>query len=164
MIISVASGKGGTGKTTVATNLALSVGFQVQFLDCDVEEPNAHLFIHPDFEKNQTITTPVPKVDEDKCNKQDAKTQHKRDNSCLIKLCGHDLDPIPKKNIWEDNLIIWKTNILTEVINEFGKELWNEAESSSREEHLLANGVKQKHPLIVSATLEKLWNQERIRK
>lgn len=67
MIISVASGKGGTGKTTVATNLALSLGFQVQFLDCDVEEPNAHLFIHPDFEKNQTITTPVPQVDESKC-------------------------------------------------------------------------------------------------
>ena len=67
MIISVASGKGGTGKTTVATNLALSLGFQVQFLDCDVEEPNAHLFVHPEFEKNQTITTPVPQVDETKC-------------------------------------------------------------------------------------------------
>ena len=51
MIISVASGKGGTGKTTVATNLALSVGPDVQILDCDVEEPNAHLFIHPVFER-----------------------------------------------------------------------------------------------------------------
>ena len=39
MIISVASGKGGTGKTTVATNLALSIGHDVQLLDCDVEEP-----------------------------------------------------------------------------------------------------------------------------
>ncbi|HDG97265.1 MAG TPA: (4Fe-4S)-binding protein, partial [Desulfobacterales bacterium] len=39
MIISVASGKGGTGKTTVATNLAASVGQGVQFLDCDVEQP-----------------------------------------------------------------------------------------------------------------------------
>jgi len=67
MIISVASGKGGTGKTTVATNLALSVETHVRFLDCDVEEPNAHLFVHPDFEKNETITTPVPQVDESKC-------------------------------------------------------------------------------------------------
>ena len=67
MIISVASGKGGTGKTTVATNLALSVGPKVQLLDCDVEEPNAHLFIHPTFEEAETITTPVPQVDEDKC-------------------------------------------------------------------------------------------------
>jgi MinD superfamily P-loop ATPase len=67
MIISVASGKGGTGKTTVATNLALSVETRVRFLDCDVEEPNAHLFIHPDFERSETITTPVPQVDENKC-------------------------------------------------------------------------------------------------
>jgi MinD superfamily P-loop ATPase len=67
MIISIASGKGGTGKTTVATNLALSLGNHVQLLDCDVEEPNAHLFIHPTFENSETITTPVPKVDEDKC-------------------------------------------------------------------------------------------------
>ena len=68
MIISIASGKGGTGKTTVATNLALSLGSDVQLLDCDVEEPNAHLFIHPTFEKTETITTPVPEVDEKKCN------------------------------------------------------------------------------------------------
>jgi MinD superfamily P-loop ATPase len=67
MIISVASGKGGTGKTTVATNLALSVETHVTFLDCDVEEPNAHLFIHPDFKRNETITAPVPQVDENKC-------------------------------------------------------------------------------------------------
>jgi MinD superfamily P-loop ATPase len=68
MIISVASGKGGTGKTTVATNLAVSIGSGVQLLDCDVEEPNAHLFIHPVFEKTEFITTPVPEVDEEKCN------------------------------------------------------------------------------------------------
>jgi MinD superfamily P-loop ATPase len=42
MIISIASGKGGTGKTTVATNLAVSADGPVQLLDCDVEEPNAH--------------------------------------------------------------------------------------------------------------------------
>ena len=68
MIISVASGKGGTGKTTVATNLAVSIGSNVQLLDCDVEEPNAHLFIHPVFDNKEFITTPVPEVDEEKCN------------------------------------------------------------------------------------------------
>ncbi len=67
MIISIASGKGGTGKTTVATNLAVSLESNVQILDCDVEEPNAHLFIRPTFEEAKTITTPVPKVDMDKC-------------------------------------------------------------------------------------------------
>ena len=68
MIISIASGKGGTGKTTVATNMAVSLGSDVQVLDCDVEEPNAHLFLHPIIEEIQTITTPVPEVDVEKCN------------------------------------------------------------------------------------------------
>ena len=66
-MISIASGKGGTGKTTVATNLAVSLGSAVQLLDCDVEEPNAHLFMHPVFDLTETVTTPVPEVDMDKC-------------------------------------------------------------------------------------------------
>jgi len=68
MIISIASGKGGTGKTTVATNLAVSLEDDVQLLDCDVEEPNAQLFIQAAIEGVRTITTPVPKVDMDKCS------------------------------------------------------------------------------------------------
>ena len=68
MIISIASGKGGTGKTTVATNLAVSIESDVQILDCDVEEPNAHLFIQPTVEEVLTITTPVPEVDMEKCS------------------------------------------------------------------------------------------------
>ncbi|MCD6560284.1 MAG: ATP-binding protein [Deltaproteobacteria bacterium] len=67
MIISIASGKGGTGKTTVATNLALSLESEVQILDCDVEEPNSHLFIKPVIEEVKTISTPVPDVDMEKC-------------------------------------------------------------------------------------------------
>ncbi|MBN1625522.1 MAG: ATP-binding protein [Deltaproteobacteria bacterium] len=68
MIISIASGKGGTGKTTVATNMALSLQADVQILDCDVEEPNAHLFIKPIIEDVSTMYTPVPVVDMEKCN------------------------------------------------------------------------------------------------
>ncbi len=68
MIISIASGKGGTGKTTIATNLAVSLKSDVQLLDCDVEEPNSHLFIQPVIEKVKTITTPVPEVDMEKCS------------------------------------------------------------------------------------------------
>jgi MinD superfamily P-loop ATPase len=67
MIISIASGKGGTGKTTVATNLAVSLESDVQVLDCDVEEPNSHLFIRPVIEEVKAITTPVPEVDMEKC-------------------------------------------------------------------------------------------------
>jgi MinD superfamily P-loop ATPase len=68
MIISIASGKGGTGKTTVATNLAVSVNGPVQLLDCDVEAPNAHLFLRPVIEETKTVTTPIPEIDLGKCN------------------------------------------------------------------------------------------------
>ena len=67
MIISVASGKGGTGKTTVATNLALVLDFGVQLLDCDVEEPNAHLFVQPSLNHRETVSAPVPKIDPQRC-------------------------------------------------------------------------------------------------
>ena len=68
MVISIASGKGGTGKTTVATNLAVSIGSGVRILDCDVEEPNVHLFLRPEISKKETVFIPVPKIDEKKCN------------------------------------------------------------------------------------------------
>ncbi len=68
MIICIASGKGGTGKTTVATNLARSLNGRVQLLDCDVEAPNAHLFMKPEFNHSEKITIPVPEVDLEKCD------------------------------------------------------------------------------------------------
>jgi len=68
MIISVASGKGGTGKTTVSTNLAVCLGQEVTLLDCDVEEPNAHLFIHPQNLDVQKVATFVPQIDRERCN------------------------------------------------------------------------------------------------
>jgi len=67
MIISVASGKGGTGKTTIATNLALSIRGAIQLLDCDVEEPNAHIFMNPVIKKRISAVVPIPEVDESKC-------------------------------------------------------------------------------------------------
>lgn len=69
MIISVASGKGGTGKTLVATSLALSLKdrYRVQLLDCDVEEPNDHIFIKPVINRSEAVSIPVPVVDEEKC-------------------------------------------------------------------------------------------------
>ena len=69
MIISVISGKGGTGKTFVATNLMLAMDSKtgLQFLDCDVEEPNAHLFLKPELDSSRPVTIPVPEIDEGKC-------------------------------------------------------------------------------------------------
>ena len=68
MIISVASGKGGTGKTTIATNLAVSLEKGIKFLDCDVEEPNAHLFLRPNIDYSEIVTVPVPEIDLEKCD------------------------------------------------------------------------------------------------
>jgi MinD superfamily P-loop ATPase len=64
--IGIASGKGGTGKTTVAVSLAL-VRPRGQLLDCDVEAPNAHLFLNPEIEFSEPVYAPVPKIDQDRC-------------------------------------------------------------------------------------------------
>jgi len=68
VIVAIASGKGGTGKTTVAVNLALSLSGDVQILDCDVEAPNAHLFLHAEPAGHEVVGIPVPEIDADLCN------------------------------------------------------------------------------------------------
>lgn len=69
MIITVASGKGGTGKTLVATSLALSLPEpgKVQILDCDVEEPNVHILLRPTIHEVQPVHVPTPSIDEARC-------------------------------------------------------------------------------------------------
>jgi len=67
MIVSVASGKGGTGKTSVALNLALSIE-NAQLLDCDVEEPNAHLFLDSKMKQTYLVTVSVPWVSKELCD------------------------------------------------------------------------------------------------
>ncbi|HMA76047.1 MAG TPA: P-loop NTPase [Candidatus Krumholzibacteriaceae bacterium] len=70
MIITIASGKGGTGKTTFAVNLShalASRGENVRLLDCDVEEPNDHLFVEPDFTEEEKVTVPKPVWDRARC-------------------------------------------------------------------------------------------------
>ena len=66
-IIAVASGKGGTGKTTVAVNMALSIE-NVQLLDCDVEEPNAHILLQPKIYEIKPVYILNPAVSEELCN------------------------------------------------------------------------------------------------
>jgi len=69
VMISVASGKGGTGKTTVAVNMALSVQEPVQLLDCDVEEPNAHIFVKPHIDAVRPVYIPMPEIDHALCDR-----------------------------------------------------------------------------------------------
>lgn len=69
MQITVSAGKGGTGKTTVAVNLALALqgSHPVEFLDCDVEEPDAGIFLKPDIKDSESVTIEIPEVSEDIC-------------------------------------------------------------------------------------------------
>lgn len=65
MNIAILSGKGGTGKTTVSTNLALALG--ANYIDCDVEEPNGFLFLKPKVNKEEAVMVEYPIIDLDKC-------------------------------------------------------------------------------------------------
>lgn len=70
LIVAVASGKGGTGKTTIATSLACvasELGPTVRYIDCDVEEPNGHLFLKPEITGRREVTVEIPHVDPAKC-------------------------------------------------------------------------------------------------
>ncbi len=67
MIISVGSGKGGTGKTTVSTNLALSIE-DIQFFDFDVEEPNSNLFLKTQILESENVNVMIPEINKDKCD------------------------------------------------------------------------------------------------
>ncbi len=68
MRIAIASGKGGTGKTTIAVGLAVSAPQAVRLLDCDVEEPNCHIFLKPQIQSSEPVCVPVPEVDSSKCD------------------------------------------------------------------------------------------------
>lgn len=65
MNIAVLSGKGGTGKTTVSTNLALAM--KANYIDCDVEEPNGFIFLKPKVKETESVVVEYPIVDESKC-------------------------------------------------------------------------------------------------
>jgi len=66
MRIAVLSGKGGTGKTLVSVNLAAAA--EAAYIDCDVEEPNGHLFFKPDNVQEEEISVKIPYVDNELCN------------------------------------------------------------------------------------------------
>lgn len=67
MKIAVLSGKGGTGKTLLSVNLAAVAG-TTTYVDCDVEEPNGHLFFRPEQVRTEPVTIKIPEVDQELCD------------------------------------------------------------------------------------------------
>ena len=90
MILAVASGKGGTGKTSISVNLAKVLDFPVQLLDCDVEDPNAHLFLHGSLIGEEEVSIAVPKIDATACNACDECVDFCQFNA-LASFCGAPL-------------------------------------------------------------------------
>jgi MinD superfamily P-loop ATPase len=121
MIVTVASGKGGTGKTSVAVNMAISIG-NCQVLDCDVEEPNAHILLHPETSKSTPVYASTVKANPTLCNHCGLCAKFCRYNAlfCTFKDvmvfsdlchgCGGCITICPQKAISEENYKVGTLN------------------------------------------------------
>ncbi|MEW8507200.1 MAG: AAA family ATPase [Candidatus Thiodiazotropha sp.] len=84
---------------------------------------------------------------------------HPRNNKCILSLCGKDgVDPMPAEHYWSDNVTMWNSNIGEAIIAEYGTDEWETAENKARVEQGFLDGVKRKHPLLITATLEELYS------
>ncbi len=93
------------------------------------------------------------------CDREEKKEQHERDNNCILRLCGLELAPLPDCSQFTTRCVMWKNRIQDDVISEIGKERWDEAETEARQRHGLTDSVKRKNPLLISATVETLWEK-----
>lgn len=84
--------------------------------------------------------------------------QQRRDNGCLLRLLGADIDPLQAQTLFGANFVMWRTRILDEVRQQVGEEEWDQREQEAREQYKLQSGVKRKNPVLVSATSELLLN------
>jgi len=150
MKIAIASGKGGTGKTTVATNLAYVAsrhGRAVAYLDCDVEEPNGHIFLKPAIDRTDPVCVLVPQVAEEKCTGCGKCTEICQYGAIL--------------NFGKDTLIYRElchscggcamacpTNAIAEVLNEVGQRQTGAADGIAFAQGLLNVGEPQSPPVI----------------
>jgi len=95
-------------------------------------------------------------------NNPEERDKHRRDNACILNLCSlNGVDPLPNEVIWGDNIVMWPTRMADKVRADFGEDIWAEAENKVRQNLGLHDGVRRKNRMLIAATLEDLWNQER---
>jgi putative ATP-dependent endonuclease of OLD family len=92
----------------------------------------------------------------------EVRNEHKKDNACILKLCSaSEFDPLPNETIWANGVVMWKTRIGDVVKEDFGADIWLEAENKVRRNLGLHNGVTGKNKILIAGTLEELWSQKR---
>ena len=87
------------------------------------------------------------------------KSKHETDNQCILNLCNLNADPLPDSAYFSESMVMWCNRIHDEIKDEIGAEKWDNAEMKARQDHALSDGVRHKNPLIISATLEQLWEE-----
>ena len=91
--------------------------------------------------------------------KPDEVKKNKRDNGCLLSLCGlQNANPNSSSTLIEKCMTMWATNIGDAVRLDLGSNIWDKAENEIRAKHGLRNNVRGKNTLLISATLEEIWN------
>lgn len=119
----------GGGKTSISRPLAIAVGLSIQ------------PFVVFDGDGDKTRE----------------KEKHRRDNGCLLSLCGHaSAEAFPSETYWGDRVVMWATEIEKDIKMEIGEEVWAAAQEQAKQECELTEGVGKKNSLLVAATLEKL--------
>jgi predicted ATP-dependent endonuclease of OLD family len=91
-------------------------------------------------------------------NKQNAREQHIKDNSCILKLCDcKDFEPLPKEIFWGKNVIMWSTDIQDELKNEFGSDVWGNAKICAKEKLEITEGISEKNSILNAKIIEVLY-------
>jgi len=87
------------------------------------------------------------------------KESNGKDNSCILRLCGlTDFDPLPADDLWRDNVVMWNSELTKVVPEDFGNDVWTQAEDEAREKRGFV-GIRRKNKLLIAATLEQLASE-----
>jgi hypothetical protein len=113
----------------------------------------------------RTLKEKVESTAEDPEKNRQAKENlknHSSVNSCILGLCNAgDGDPLPERTVWRNGVVGWHDKFRSAVMEDFGEDTWQRAENDVRKRRELKNGITQRNPALITATLEELWKQNK---